>query len=84
MKNKEIHLSLFFYQPTKSTCFVAIMLSIVHRIIYQKYELFIYNHNKLNFNQITLGCLPMLVIDNYTIQTILNSPQSYKKRANPL
>jgi hypothetical protein len=52
------------------------MLSIVQRIIYKKYELSIYNHNKLNFNQITLGCLPMLVIDNYTIQTILNSPQS--------
>lgn len=38
-------------------------------------ELSTYDRHELNYNQIALGRLPMSVIDDYTIRTILNSPQ---------
>nr|YP_009900002.1 NADH dehydrogenase subunit I [Noccaea vesicaria]QKK46897.1 NADH dehydrogenase subunit I [Noccaea vesicaria] len=48
----------------------------------EEYEFSTYDRHELNYNQIALGRLPMSVIDDYTIRTILNSPQ--KKRVNPL
>ena len=41
----------------------------------EEYELSTYDRHELNYNQIALGRLPMSVIDDYTIRTILNSPQ---------
>ncbi|TYH88261.1 hypothetical protein ES332_D01G175300v1 [Gossypium tomentosum] len=40
-----------------------------------EYELSTYDRHELNYNQIALGRLPMSVIDDYTIRTILNSIQ---------
>ena len=34
-----------------------------------------YDRHELNFNQIVSSCLPMSVIDDYTIRKILNSPK---------
>ncbi|KAL7598315.1 hypothetical protein Lser_V15G23226 [Lactuca serriola] len=41
----------------------------------EEYELSTYDRHELNYNQIALGCLPMSVIDDYTIQTIFNLPE---------
>ncbi|XP_028052110.1 uncharacterized protein LOC114256654 [Camellia sinensis] len=41
----------------------------------EEYELSTYDRHELNYNQIALGRLPMSVIEDYTIRTILNSPQ---------
>ncbi|KAK8349472.1 hypothetical protein V6Z11_A06G145300 [Gossypium hirsutum] len=41
----------------------------------EEYELSTYDRHELNYNQIALGHLPMLVIDDYTIRTILSSIQ---------
>ncbi|CAK9152005.1 unnamed protein product [Ilex paraguariensis] len=41
----------------------------------EEYELSTYDRHELNYNQIALGRLPMSVIDDYTIRTVLNSPQ---------
>ena len=49
----------------------------------EEYELSTYNRHELNYNQIALGRLPMSVIDDYTIRTILNSPQSLIKMDKP-
>ncbi|KAM4069229.1 hypothetical protein ACB094_12G074200 [Castanea mollissima] len=38
----------------------------------EEYELSTYDRHELNYNQIALGRLPMSVIDDYTIRTILN------------
>ncbi|KAL5566343.1 hypothetical protein UlMin_029507 [Ulmus minor] len=40
----------------------------------EEYELSTYDCHELNYNQIVLGHLPMSVINDYTIRTILNSP----------
>ncbi|KAL5567424.1 hypothetical protein UlMin_030588 [Ulmus minor] len=40
----------------------------------EEYELSTYDCYELNYNQIVLGRLPMSVINDYTIRTILNSP----------
>ncbi|CAI0465893.1 unnamed protein product [Linum tenue] len=40
----------------------------------EEYEISTYDRHKLNYNQIALGRLPMPVINDYTIRTILNSP----------
>jgi hypothetical protein len=42
----------------------------------EEYDLSTYNHHKLNYNQIVLGHLAMSVIYDYTIWTIVYSPQS--------
>ncbi|KAL4653671.1 hypothetical protein ACB092_01G322200 [Castanea dentata] len=44
----------------------------------EEYELSTYDRRELNYNQIALGHLPMSVIDDYTIRTILNSPKKKK------
>ena len=41
----------------------------------EEYELSTYDRHQLNYNQISLDRPPMLVVDDYTIRTILNSPQ---------
>ncbi|PWA50281.1 NADH dehydrogenase subunit 1, plastid (chloroplast) [Artemisia annua] len=41
----------------------------------EEYELSTYDRHELNYNQIALGRLPMSVIDDYTIRTILNLPE---------
>ncbi|TYH06318.1 hypothetical protein ES288_A08G147000v1 [Gossypium darwinii] len=41
----------------------------------EEYGLSTYDRHELNCNQIALGRLPMSVIDDYTIRTILNSIQ---------
>ncbi|KAK7809363.1 NADH-plastoquinone oxidoreductase subunit I (chloroplast) [Quercus suber] len=46
----------------------------------EEYELSTYDRHELNYNQIALGRLPMSVIDDYTIRTILNSPKNKKKK----
>ncbi|MFS8006622.1 hypothetical protein Hanom_Chr14g01251381 [Helianthus anomalus] len=38
----------------------------------EEYELSTYDRHELNYNQIALGRLPMSIIDDYTIRTILN------------
>ena len=38
----------------------------------EEYELSTYDRHELNYNQIALGRLPMPIIDDYTIRTILN------------
>ncbi|KAF8015993.1 hypothetical protein BT93_H1519 [Corymbia citriodora subsp. variegata] len=38
----------------------------------EEYELSTYDHHELNYNQIALGHLPMSVINDYTIRTIVN------------
>jgi len=50
----------------------------------EEYELSTYNRHELNYNQIALGRLPMSIIDDYTIRTILNSTQSLIKISKPL
>lgn len=47
----------------------------------EEYELSTYDHHELNYNEIALGRLPLSVIDDYTIRTILNSPH-YKRQCN--
>lgn len=47
----------------------------------EEYELSTYDRHELNYNQIALGRLPLSVIDDYTIRTILNSPH-YKRQCN--
>ncbi|CAF2000245.1 unnamed protein product, partial [Brassica napus] len=49
----------------------------------EEYEFSTYDRHELNYNQIALGRLPMSVIDDYTIRTILNSPQK-KKMGKPI
>ena len=49
----------------------------------EEYEFSTYDRHELNYNQIALGRLPMSVIDDYTIRTIWNSPQT-KNGVNPL
>ena len=39
----------------------------------EEYELSTYDRHELNYNQIALGRLPMSVIGDYTIQTVMNS-----------
>uniref|UniRef100_A0A251VR34 Putative NADH:ubiquinone oxidoreductase, subunit 1/F420H2 oxidoreductase subunit H n=1 Tax=Helianthus annuus TaxID=4232 RepID=A0A251VR34_HELAN len=41
----------------------------------EEYELSTYDRHELNYNQIALGRLPMSIIDDYTIRTILNLPE---------
>ncbi|CAN6483141.1 unnamed protein product [Victoria cruziana] len=41
----------------------------------EEYELSTYDRHKLNYNQITLDRLPMFVIGDYRVQTIMNSTQ---------
>ncbi|RWW13967.1 hypothetical protein BHE74_00040685 [Ensete ventricosum] len=41
----------------------------------EEYELSTYDRHKLNYNQVALGRLPMSVIGDYTIQTVMNSTQ---------
>ncbi|KAM0954141.1 NAD(P)H-quinone oxidoreductase subunit I [Dioscorea sansibarensis] len=41
----------------------------------EEYELSTYDRHELNYNQIALGRLPMSVIEDYTIQTVLNWTQ---------
>ncbi|KAK4856922.1 hypothetical protein QYF36_022682 [Acer negundo] len=41
----------------------------------EEYELATYDRHELNYNQIALGRLPMSVIDDFTIRTVLNSSQ---------
>ncbi|CAN6453973.1 unnamed protein product [Victoria cruziana] len=41
----------------------------------EEYELSTYDRHKLNYNQITLGRLPMFVIGDYTVRTIMNPTQ---------
>lgn len=38
----------------------------------EEYELSAYDRHEFNYNQIALGRLPVSVINDYTIQTILN------------
>ena len=38
----------------------------------KEYELSAYDRHELNYHQISWGCLPMLVFDDYTIRTILD------------
>ena len=47
----------------------------------EEYELSTYDRHELNYNQIALGRLPLSVIDDYTIRTILNSPH-HKRQWN--
>lgn len=44
----------------------------------EEYELSTYDRHELNYNQIALGRLPMSVIGDYTIRTIMNSTQTKK------
>lgn len=41
----------------------------------EEYELSTYDRHELNYNQIALGRLPMSVIGDYTVRTIMNSTQ---------
>ncbi|CAN6454794.1 unnamed protein product [Victoria cruziana] len=41
----------------------------------EEYELSTYDRHELNYNQIALGRLPMSVIGDYIVQTIMNSTQ---------
>lgn len=50
----------------------------------QVYELSTYDCNRLNYNQIALGWLPMPVIRGYIIQTIVNLIQIKIDKNNPL
>nr|YP_010760689.1 NADH dehydrogenase subunit I [Vaccinium floribundum]YP_010760702.1 NADH dehydrogenase subunit I [Vaccinium floribundum]WEY35005.1 NADH dehydrogenase subunit I [Vaccinium floribundum]WEY35018.1 NADH dehydrogenase subunit I [Vaccinium floribundum] len=44
----------------------------------EEYELSTYDRHELNYNQIALGRLPLSIIGDYTIRTVLNS--SHHKR----
>nr|YP_009571230.1 NADH-plastoquinone oxidoreductase subunit I [Basella alba]YP_010139668.1 NADH-plastoquinone oxidoreductase subunit I [Gynura cusimbua]QBC66637.1 NADH-plastoquinone oxidoreductase subunit I [Basella alba]QQK55883.1 NADH-plastoquinone oxidoreductase subunit I [Gynura cusimbua]WLS54864.1 NADH-plastoquinone oxidoreductase subunit I [Basella alba] len=48
----------------------------------EEYELSTYDRHELNYNQIALGRLPISITDDYTIRTILNSPQTKEKSHN--
>jgi len=50
----------------------------------EEYELSTYDRHELNYNQIALGRLPMSVIGDYTIQTIMNSGQIKMDKEKPL
>nr|YP_010884116.1 NADH-plastoquinone oxidoreductase subunit I [Helleborus argutifolius]WIW41791.1 NADH-plastoquinone oxidoreductase subunit I [Helleborus argutifolius] len=50
----------------------------------EEYELSTYDRHELNYNQIALGRLPMSVIGDYTIRTIMNSTQMKKATGKPL
>ncbi|CAN6445088.1 unnamed protein product [Victoria cruziana] len=41
----------------------------------EEYELSTYDHHELNYNQISLGRLPMSIIGDYTVRTIMNQTQ---------
>jgi len=41
----------------------------------EEYELSTYDRHELNYNQIALGRLPISIIGDYTIQTVMNSTQ---------
>nr|YP_009387783.1 NADH-plastoquinone oxidoreductase subunit I [Hansenia oviformis]ART32670.1 NADH-plastoquinone oxidoreductase subunit I [Hansenia oviformis]QBX96387.1 NADH-plastoquinone oxidoreductase subunit I [Hansenia oviformis]QBX96472.1 NADH-plastoquinone oxidoreductase subunit I [Hansenia oviformis]QBX96557.1 NADH-plastoquinone oxidoreductase subunit I [Hansenia oviformis]QBX96642.1 NADH-plastoquinone oxidoreductase subunit I [Hansenia oviformis] len=41
----------------------------------EEYELSTYDRHELNYNQISLGRLPMSIINDYTTRTILNLPE---------
>lgn len=45
----------------------------------EEYELSTYDRHELNYNQISLGRLPMSIIGDYTIQTVMNSTNQMKK-----
>lgn len=50
----------------------------------EEYELSTYDRHELNYNQIALGRLPMSVIGDYTIQTVMNSTQIKIDKDKPL
>ncbi|KAH9733809.1 NAD(P)H-quinone oxidoreductase subunit I [Citrus sinensis] len=43
--------------------------------IFCEHELVAYDDHELNYNQIALGNLPILVLDDFTIRIVFNSPQ---------
>lgn len=45
----------------------------------EEYELSTYDRHELNYNQISLGRLPMSIIGDYTIQTVMDSTTQMKK-----
>ena len=62
-------------------------MCIIQQIIYQwlkKYELATYGCHELNYNHIALGHLPVSVINDFTIWTILNSPQENDNTPGPI
>ena len=50
----------------------------------EEYELSTYDRHELNYNQIALGRLPMSVIGDYTVRTIMNSTQIKISMDKPL
>jgi len=50
----------------------------------EEYELSAYDRHELNYNQIALGRLPISIIGDYTIQTVMNSTQINKEKNKPL
>ncbi|MCL3782775.1 4Fe-4S dicluster domain-containing protein, partial [Prolixibacteraceae bacterium JC049] len=54
---------------------VEYILNLINALT-EEYEFSTYDRHELNYNQIALGRLPMSVIDDYTIRTIWNSPQT--------
>ena len=50
----------------------------------EEYELSTYDRHELNYNQIALGRLPISVIGDYTIRTIMNSTQIKIATGKPL
>nr|YP_010294633.1 NADH-plastoquinone oxidoreductase subunit I [Xyris pauciflora]ULQ68772.1 NADH-plastoquinone oxidoreductase subunit I [Xyris pauciflora] len=46
----------------------------------EEYELSTYDRHELNYNQIALGRLPISIIRDYTIQTVVNSAQINKSK----
>ncbi|KAL4181030.1 hypothetical protein AMTRI_Chr12g269130 [Amborella trichopoda] len=50
----------------------------------EEYELSTYDRHELNYNQIALGRLPIPIVGDYTIQTIMNSNQTKITMNKPL
>jgi len=50
----------------------------------EEYELSTYDRHELNYNQIALGRLPISIIGDYTIQTVMNSTQIKIDKDKPL
>jgi NAD(P)H-quinone oxidoreductase subunit I len=48
----------------------------------EEYELSTYDRHELNYNQIALGRLPISIIGDYTIQTVMNSTQIQRDKEN--
>ncbi|KAL4203781.1 hypothetical protein AMTRI_Chr01g129720 [Amborella trichopoda] len=81
---RSIVCSFIDWLPLYSASGTKVLKNIFKQSMTKEYELSTYDSHELNYNQIALGRLPISVVGDYTIQTIINSNQSNVPMNKPL